>query len=126
MPMKSARKTPIRAALVILAAAAGAAIAAATHPTASARDADAVRRELGIASTVRDGFRYEFHAVSGQERLFDLARDPRCVVDVASSHPDLVRACRNEILESLGASSLDELRAPYAATIRRLEAMGYL
>jgi hypothetical protein len=122
----SAGKTPIRAALVILAAAAGAAVAAATHTAPAAGDVEAARRALGISSTVRDGFRYEFHALSGQERLFDLGRDPGCLVDVASSHAELVRACRQEVLESLGASSLEELRAPCADTIRRLEAMGYL
>src|SRR5262245_2493539 len=123
--MKPVKSTRTRAALALLAAAVGVAVAFAEQSARDADAADAARKSLGIVSTDRDGFRYEFHAPSGSERLFDLRRDPGCLVDVSRSHPELVRACREELLESLGAKSLEELRAPYAETIRRLEAMGY-
>jgi hypothetical protein len=121
-------KTRTLAALALLAAAGGAGVALGGKAVcdAAATDAsDSGKRSLGIVSTVHGGFRYEFHAPSGAERLFDLRRDPRCLADVAAANPDVVVECRRQLLASVGASSLDELRAPYAETIRRLEAMGY-
>jgi len=126
--MKIVKRTRTLAALALLAAAGGAAVALGAK---AVRDADATeasnaaKRSLGILSTDRNGFRYEFHAPSGAERLFDLGRDPRCLVDIAAANPDVVIECRRQLLESAGATSLDELRAPYAETIRRLEALGY-
>ena len=113
------------AAMTLLAAAAGAAIAAATHGAGAPREDDEYLR-TGIASTECGGYRYEFHAPSGRELLFDLRRDPRCAVNVARAHSDILLACREDVLATRGARSLEELRAPYAETIRRLEAMGYL
>lgn len=114
-----------RAALVLLAAAAGAAVALGAKAVRDADPDEAAKRSLGIVSTDRDGFHYEFHAPSGSERLFDLSNDPRCLADVSTKHPELVIECRRQLLASLGAGSLDELRAPYAETIRRLESLGY-
>lgn len=113
------------AAMALLATAAGATIAAARHCAPAPREDDEYLR-TGIASTERGGYRYEFHAPSGEELLFDLRRDPRCAVDVARAHSDILLACREEVLAMRGVRSLEELRAPYAETIRRLEAMGYL
>jgi hypothetical protein len=124
MSMKSALKTRIGAAFVLLAAAGGAAYAL-NSKAVRARET-AAAKALGVVFTVRDGFRYEFHAPSGRESLFDLRRDPKCLVNVASSNTELLLACRDEIVTSAGVKSLDELRAPYAETIRRLEALGYL
>jgi hypothetical protein len=128
VPIGTAKKTRTGAALALLAAAAGAALAVATSAIPEPRDAhlESVRHDLGIVSTERDGYRYEFHAPSGQERLFDLRSDPRCLNDIASAHAELVRSLRQQLLASLGAGSLEELRAPYSESIRRLEAMGYL
>jgi hypothetical protein len=125
MPMQSWTKSRIGAAFVLLAAAGGAVLALGTN-AGREHDAAAAEKALGVVSTERDGFRYEYHAPSGRESLFDLRRDPQCLVNVASSHADLVGACRDELESSLGVKSLEELRAPYAETIRRLEAMGYL
>lgn len=127
MPMHSWTKSRTGAAFVLLAAAGGAAFALNANAKAN-RDthAAAAEKALGVVSTERDGFRYEFHAPSGRESLFDLNRDPRCLVNVAASHAAVVSACRVELETSLGVKSLEDLRAPYAESIRRLEAMGYL
>jgi hypothetical protein len=122
--MKSALKTKIGAAFVLVAAASGAAYAL-TAKASRGQDA-AAQRALGVVSTERDGFRYEFHAPSGRESLFDIRRDPKCLVNLASSRTDVVAACRSEIEKSMGLRSIEELRAPYADTIHRLEALGYL
>lgn len=124
MSMKSALKTRIGAAFVLLAAAGGAAYALNSKATRARETAAA--KALGVVFVVRDGFRYEFHAPSGRESLFNLRRDPKCLVNVASSNNELLLSCRDEIVTSAGVKSLDELRAPYAETIRRLEALGYL
>lgn len=124
--MSSFRKVRVHLALALIAAAGGAALAAARSHASHTGATDAAYRSLGVVSTEHDGYRYEFHAPSGQEHLFDLRDDPRCLADVAASHPDVVATCRSELLASLGIRSLDDLRAPYADTIRRLEAMGYL
>ena len=112
-------------ALVLIALAGGAALALGAKAV-RVQGATEAEKALGVVSTVRDGFRYEYHAPSGRESLFDLNSDPQCLVNVASSHAELVSACRSELETSLDVASLDELRAPYAETIRRLEAMGYL
>ena len=125
MPMQSWTKSRTGAALVLLAVAAGAGVALGANATRR-QDTAAAERALGVVSTERDGFRYEYHAPSGRESLFDLRRDPQCLVNVASAYAGVVRACRGELEQSLGVKSLEELRAPYAETIRRLEAMGYL
>ena len=124
MSMQSALKTRIGAAFVLVAALGGAAFA--LNSKASRARETAAARALGVVFVVRDGFRYEFHAPSGRESLFDLRRDPKCLVNVASSNNELLLSCREEIVTSAGVKSLDELRAPYAETIRRLEALGYL
>jgi hypothetical protein len=125
MSTKSWTNSRTGAAFVLLAAAGGAAFALGAKAY-RALDPVAAEEALGVVSTQRDGFRYEYHAPSGRESLFDLAADPDCLVNVASSHAGLVVACRTELETSLGVKSIEELRAPYAETIRRLEAMGYL
>lgn len=126
--MQITKKTRTHAAFALLAAAIGSGIALAAD---AIRDADvraaeeAARKSLGLVSTESDGFRYEYHAPSGRERLFDLRRDPKCLNDVSPVYPDRVREYRSRLATKLGVTSLDELRAPYAETIRRLELMGY-
>jgi hypothetical protein len=122
--MKSALKTKIGAAFVLLAVAGGAAYALSAK--ANRGQVAAAQRALGVVSTERDGFRYEFHAPSGRESLFDIRRDPNCLVNLASTRTDVVAACRSDIEKSMGLRSIEELRAPYAESIRRLEALGYL
>ncbi len=110
---------------MLLAAVGGAAFALNAKSGRSRSVADA-EKAVGVVFTERDGFRYEYHAPSGLESLFDLRKDPKCLRNVAMANADLVRACRGELETSLGVKSLEELRAPYAETIRRLEALGYL
>ena len=127
MPTYDTQKIRTQLAFALIAFAGGAAVALGADAvrTADARKAAAARRSLGVMTIDLGHFRYEFHAPSGRERLFDLRHDPRCTKDVASSHPDRLGRCRSELLASLGVESLDDLRAPYAETIRRLESMGY-
>lgn len=124
MPVKSARKSRIAAAFLLLAAAGG--VAYALSAKANRGQSAAAERSLGVVSIERDGFRYEFHAPSGRESLFDVRRDPKCLVNLASSKTDVLAACRADLEKQMGLRSIEELRAPYAETIRRLEALGYL
>jgi hypothetical protein len=80
----------------------------------------------GVVAYRMGNFRYEYHAPSGTESLFDLDRDPRCVVNVIRENRTVAADCRRRIEAHLGISNLASLRANHADTIRRLEALGYL
>ena len=80
----------------------------------------------GVVAYRMGSFRYEYHAPTGTESLFDLDRDPRCVVNVLRDNRQVAAECRRRIEAQLGISDLSSLRANHADTIRRLEALGYL
>ena len=80
----------------------------------------------GVVAYRMGSFRYEYHAPTGTESLFDLDRDPRCVVNVLRDNQQVAAECRRRIEAQLGISDLATLRASHADTIRRLEALGYL
>src|SRR2546428_313603 len=110
----------IAAALAILAAAAGAALAVWRDSAREARPMPTVLVEE------QAGFRYEYHVPSGGETLYDLARDPDRLVNVMSAYPEQAAACRRELTRRLGVADLEELRRPHAETIRKRRALGYL
>lgn len=80
----------------------------------------------GVVAYRMGSFRYEYHAPTGTESLFDLDRDPRCVVNVLRDNQQVAAECRRRIEAQLGIPDLESLRANHADTIRRLEALGYL
>jgi hypothetical protein len=80
----------------------------------------------GVVAYRMGNFRYEYHAPTGTESLFDLDRDPRCVINVLRDNRTVAAECRRRIEAQLGIADLASLRAEHADTIRRLEALGYL
>jgi hypothetical protein len=58
--------------------------------------------------------------------VFDLAADPRALVNVIDSHQDAAALCRAAAARHLGIERLDALRSRYAPSIERLRALGYL
>ena len=99
---------------VVVAACASAMRRADTAPEASA----------GVFRYDADGMRYEYHAPTGVESLFDLRGDPEA--DVIADHRGVAREYRKRLEERLGVADLDVLRERHAETIRRLHALGYL
>ncbi len=72
--------------------------------------------------------RYQFIR-SAEPELYDLERDPGQTDNLASSHPEIVdhMARQLEELEThLGHGGLDASSTPDAATVARLQALGYL
>jgi hypothetical protein len=80
----------------------------------------------GMFAYDAEGFRYEYHAPTGREGLYDIAKDPNCLATVLKDHPDLAKRCREALAKDLNVERLDELQAKYAEEIKRLKALGYL
>src|SRR5262245_16737398 len=72
----------------------------------------------GLVAYRLGGFRYEYHAPTGTESLFDLTKDPKCVVNVLRDHRAVAAECRHRLESHLGVSDLESLRADHAETIR--------
>ena len=98
---------------------------------AATRPADAlqVTEDSSVSPIVeeeQEGFRYSYHVPTGAECLVELGDRSRGVRNVIADHPDVAERLRNAARARLGVTSLESLRAGYADTIRRLEALGYL
>jgi len=72
-----------------------------------------------------DGWRYEFHAVTGRERLVRLADVPNGE-NLADAEPEVTARMRTSLAADLGLESLEELREAHRDAIDRLRALGYL
>ena len=78
-----------------------------------------------ILEIEREGLRWTYHLPSGTEALFDLAKDPRCLDNLAQERrPDCERL-RREVEEREGAE-IEALREHYRAQIDRMRSLGYL
>ena len=111
----------LAAALLLVGCAAAVAVAAAFAPHRAR-----VARDAPIVLIERDGWRYEFHAITGDESLFHLTDEARTRQDLLEVEPETARKLREELLRVLGFASLDELREPYRDAIDRLRGLGYL
>jgi hypothetical protein len=123
MPMSPSRKYRRNLAFVAIAFVVFGGAAAYRHAVAARVE---VSDASGVVACRMGDFRYEYHAPSGSECLFDLARDPRCVTNVLRENEKIAAECRARLEKELGVPSLETLRARYADTIRRLQALGYL
>jgi hypothetical protein len=115
--------------IVIAAALVAAAVIAAAFVFLRPRDGSALSpHEIspGMYAYDADGYRYEYHAPTGREGLYELSRDPNCLASVLSDHEDVAKRCREALAKDLDVRTLEELRAKYADEIKRLEALGYL
>jgi hypothetical protein len=121
MPAAKPQKYRTALACGIVVTAVVAAATAFAHP-----EKDAAETIPGLYCCEADGFRYEYHAPSGYEGLYELRSAPGVVVDVIGSHSDVAARCRRALEERLHVRSLDSLRAEYHDTIQRLKALGYL
>jgi len=74
----------------------------------------------------KDGLRYTYHVPTASESLFDLAADPRCLVNLAQQRPDVLERMRAELEAELGVESLDVMREDFSEHIERLRDLGYL
>jgi hypothetical protein len=80
----------------------------------------------GMYTYDAEGYRFEYHAPTGREGLYELRSDPNCLSSVLKQHEDVAKRCRAALAQDLNVERLEELRAKYADEIRRLEALGYL
>ena len=122
MPLAAAQKYRSVFALVIVASAAIATGAVFARPEKDV----AAEATPGLYCYEADGFRYEYHAPTGHEGLYDLHTGPDSVVDVLPSHTEVAARHRRALEAKLQVDSLDTLRGEYDDTIRRLKALGYL
>jgi hypothetical protein len=120
--LHKSRRTYACAALLAVAAAAAVWVAR----TGDASPQIDVGSSSGVVACRIGQFRYEYHAPSGTESLFDLKADPNCLVNVMSAHSTTADECRLTLREHLGVADLSELRSNYTDSIRRLQALGYL
>ena len=114
----------------LVAAAVLAATAAAYRTFGAAQEVTAQpARECGglpaFAFIEEDGWRYEFHAVTGRERLVRL-EDGAGAENLAAERPEVVARLRTSIARNLRIGDLDELRDVHRDAIDRLRALGYL
>jgi hypothetical protein len=122
MRLTVSQKCRVLLACGVLAAAVAGAVAATAGRDREAADADVP----GLYCCEAEGFRYEYHAPTGCEGLYELRPGPDGAVDVIESHADVAARCRSALREKLRVARLEDLRAQYADTIRRLQALGYL
>lgn len=122
MPLASSRKYRTVLACVVAVGAVAATVAAFAWPESDV----AAETTPGLYSYEIDGFRYEYHAPTGHEGLYDLRTGSDDVVDVLRTHADVAARCRRALEEKLHVKSLETLRGQYDDTIRRLHALGYL
>lgn len=90
------------------------------------REKPSVVQSDAIVRIDLDGLRYSFQPVTGDEALFDLERDPDCLVNVAPTRIDDMVRLRRRLLDELGVPDLATLREPHAEAIERLRSLGYL
>ena len=122
MPLASTQKYRTVLACLVVASVAVATVTAFAWP---AKDV-AAEATPGLYCYEADGFRYEYHAPTGHEGLYDLRTGPDALVDVLRRHADVAERCRRALEAKLQVNSLDSLRGEYGDTIRRLKALGYL
>jgi len=128
MPTTRAHTTSSRrrffaaAGLIVLA---GAAVGINTYQSAGAGTLRECSALPAFASIEEDGWRYEFHAVTGRERLVSLA-EGAAAENRAEANPEVVRKLRVSLARDLRLRDLDELRDAHRDAIERLYALGYL
>jgi hypothetical protein len=122
MPPARSQKYRLILACAVVVTAAAATAAAFARPAKETAAAAAP----GLYRYEADGFRYEYHAPTGGEGLYDLRSAGGVGDDVLDRHRDVAARCRRALERKLGVESLESLRAEYADTIRRLHALGYL
>jgi hypothetical protein len=71
-----------------------------------------------------DGYRFEYHAVTGTERLFRVRSPVR--EDLSEDEPDVAGRLREALRIRLGVEDLELLRVPHRETIESLRRLGYL
>jgi hypothetical protein len=120
-PTEPKRRSMAAAILVLVAVAGGAAWLALGG---GAKHVDDPAPPPSFVTMDRDGFRYEYHLVTGRETLFELHDGKPKFVNVIDEHKDVAASCRAELEKKLG-QSLDSARGRYDETIRRLRALGY-
>ena len=121
-PTSSRRRFFAAAGLLLLAAAA---VGIGTDEPAGAGTLRECSALPAFASIEQDGWRYEFHAVTGRERLVSLA-DGAGAENRAEEQPEVVRKLRVSLARDLKLRDLDELRDAHRDAIERLYALGYL
>jgi hypothetical protein len=112
------------AGLALLAASAVAFLAAAA-PTGAPETGTAADACAQVVFAIeREGFRYEFNAVTGVTTLRALGGDLH--PNVIAERPQEAARLEKALLEDVGAESLEALREPHRETIESLESLGYL
>lgn len=76
--------------------------------------------------TRTDGdLRYTYHVASGVEGLYDVAKDPRLLDNLAAKRSDDVKRLREAMRAAIGVKSLDEIRLRQREMKERLRGLGY-
>jgi hypothetical protein len=71
------------------------------------------------------GLRFTYHVASGQVALYDLAKDPTMLKNLAAERPADVRRMRQEMEKAVGVKSLEEIRLRQKEMKDRLHRLGY-
>ena len=116
-PTADRRRTWIAAAILAVAAAAVAVVVS--------RRNDEHAPPPSLLEVERDGLRWTYHLPSGTEALFDVAKDPRCLENLAPSRRADCERLRKEVEDREG-KSVERLRESYREQIERLRSLGYL
>jgi hypothetical protein len=101
-------------------------IAATLTAEGNEQQAAASNAPSAMVECEQNGFRYSYHAPTGTEGLYETGPGARSRLNVIADHRDLARDMRRTLETKLHVGSLDELRAAYADSIRRLQQLGYL
>ena len=125
MPSVSSQKyRSILACAVVFAAGLGAVVAFTRSGDVTVREP--VADATGLFAYEAEGFRYEYHAPTGLEGLYDLRNDPDGLTSVVRGHEDVAARCRSALAKRENVDRVEALRARYDDTVRRLHALGYL
>jgi hypothetical protein len=73
-----------------------------------------------------DGLLYTYHLTTDTAALFDLAKDPHCLNNLALSRPQDAARLRHALERKLGIDDLNELKDADGQAAKALRGLGYL
>jgi hypothetical protein len=113
-------------AVCVLAAGAGAFLAAADALGSGAGRSANAGAPAAVVAIERDGLRYQYNTLTGRECLYDRDSPPEERRDLAADRPLDLRRLRRLLEAELGVPDLGVLHEPHRETADALRGLGYL
>lgn len=79
-----------------------------------------------VLTRTEGDLRYTYHVATGVEGLYDVAKDPRLLDNLAAKRPEDLKRMREAMRRNIGVDSLDEIRRRQDEMAERLRGLGYV